>query len=122
MQLKNVYESVVQGLPRSNNAVERWHRAFNNHVSIKHPSITRLAKCILREQARFEIDIERFQTGEQARFEIDIERLQTGEQPKKKKKNYQKVDARLKRIVLSYDVNNIEEYLTRIAMNLKIGC
>ena len=59
---------------------------------------------------------------EQARFEIDIERLRTGEQPKKKKKIYENLDARLKRIVLSYDVNNIEEYLTRIAMNLKIGC
>ena len=97
----------MQDLPRSNNAVEGWHRAFNNRVSIKHPSITRLAKCILREQAR---------------FEIDIERLRTGEQPKKKKKNYENLGARLKRIVLSYDVNNIEKYLTRIAMNLKIGC
>ena len=65
-----------------------------------------LSKCILREQAS---------------FEIDIERLRTGEQPKKKKKIYQNLDARLKRMVLSYDVNNIEEYLTRIAMNLKIG-
>ena len=45
-----------------------------------------------------------------------------GEQPKKKKRIYQRLDARLKRIVLSYDVNNIEEYLTRIEMNLKIGC
>ena len=97
----------MQDLPRSNNAVGGWHRAFNNRVSIKHPSITRLAKCILREQAR---------------FEIDIERLRTGEQSKKKKKIYENLDARLKRIVLSYDVNNIEEYLTRIAMNLKIGC
>ena len=107
MQLWNVYERVMQDLPQSNNVVEGWHRAFSNRVSIKHPSITRLAKCILREQAR---------------FEIDIERLRTGEQPKKKKKIYENLDARLKRIVLSYDVNNIEEYLTRIAMNLKIGC
>ena len=106
LQLWNIYEWVMQDLPRSNNPVEGWHRAFNHHVSIKHPSITRLAKCILRGQ-----------TG----FKIDIERLRTGEQPKKKKKNYQNLDARLKRIVSSYDVNNIEEYLTRIAMNRKIG-
>ena len=70
------------------------------------PSITKLAKCILREQSR---------------FEIDIERLRAGEQPKKKKKAYANLDARFKRIALSYDVNNIEEYLTRIAMNLKIS-
>ena len=106
MQLWNVYERVIQDLPRSNNAVEGWHHAFNNRVSIKHPSITKLAKCILREQSR---------------FEIDIERLRAGEQPKKKKKVYVNLDARLKRIALSYDVNNIKEYLTRIAMNLKIS-
>ena len=51
---------------------------------------------------------------------MDIERLRAGEQPKKKKKIYENLDARLKRIVLSYDVNNIGEYLTRISMNLKI--
>ena len=107
MQLWNVYEHVIQGLLRSNNAVEEWTQTFSNRVSIKHPSITRAAKCILPEQAR---------------FEIDIERLRTGEQPKKKKKNYQNLDARLKRIMLSYDINNIEECLTRIEMNLKIGC
>ena len=64
MQLWNVYERVIQDLPQSNNAVEGWHRAFNNRVSTKHPSIIRLAKCILREQARFEIDIGRLRTGE----------------------------------------------------------
>ena len=76
LQVWNVYERVIQGLPRSNNAVEEWYLAFNNRVSIKHPSITRLAKCILREQAK---------------FEIDIKRLRTGEQPKKKKKKIIKI-------------------------------
>ena len=106
LQLWNIYERVIQDLPRSNNHIEGWHHAFNNRVSIKHPSITKLAKCILREQSR---------------FEIDIERLRAGEEPRKKKKVYANLDARLKRIALSYNVNNIEEYLTRIAMNLKIG-
>ena len=65
LQLWNIYERVIQNLPRSNYAVEGWHRASNNRVSIKHASTNRLAKCILREEARFEIDIERFRTGEQ---------------------------------------------------------
>jgi hypothetical protein len=106
LELWNVYERVIQDLPRSNNAIEGWHHAFNNRVSIKHPSITKLAKCILREQSK---------------FEIDIERLRAGEQPRKKKKVYAKLDERLKRIAASYNVDNIEEYLNRIAMNLKIG-
>ena len=67
----NTYERVIKDLPRSNSAVDVWHSTFNHRVSIKHPSITKLAKCIIREQSR---------------FEIDIERLRAGEQPKKKNK------------------------------------
>ena len=78
LQLWNIYEWVIQDLPRLNNAVGGWHRTFNNRVSTKHPSITRLAKCISHEQAR---------------FEIDIERLRTGKQPKKTKESYQNLDA-----------------------------
>ncbi|CAF1546173.1 unnamed protein product, partial [Rotaria sordida] len=85
LQLWDIYERVIQDLSRSNNAVEGWHHAFNNRVSIKHPSITKLAKCILREQSR---------------FEIDTERLRAGGQPKKKKKVYENLDGRLKRIAL----------------------
>ena len=105
LRLWNTYDRVIRDLPRSNNALEGWHNAFNNRVSIKHPSITKLAKCIIREQSR---------------FEIDIERLRTGEQPRKKKKVYADLDARLKRIAMSYHVNNIEDYLYRIAVNLKL--
>ncbi len=89
----NVYERVIQDLPRSNKTDEGGHHAFNNRVSIKHPSITKLAKCILREQSK---------------FEIDIERLRVDEQLTKKKKVYANLDARLKRIALSYDVNELE--------------
>ena len=95
LQLWNVYERVIGDLARSNNVVEGWHWTFNNRVSIKHPSITKLAICILHEQVR---------------FKTDIERLRPDEQPSKKKKIYQNPDARLKRIVLSYDVTNIDEY------------
>lgn len=38
-----------------------------------------------------------------------------------KRKKYENLDTRLKRIVLAYEVNNIEEYLTRIAINLNIS-
>jgi hypothetical protein len=38
---------------------------------------------------------------------------------KKRKKNAD-LDARLKTVTMSYDVNDIADYLSRIAMNLKI--
>ncbi|CAF4539087.1 unnamed protein product, partial [Rotaria sp. Silwood2] len=106
LQLWNMYERVIHDLPRSNNSIEGWHHAFNNRVSIKHPSIVKLTKCILREQSR---------------FEVDIERLRAGAPPQKKRKLYADLDARLKTVTLSYNIHNIDDYLNRIAMNLKIG-
>ncbi|CAF4396253.1 unnamed protein product [Rotaria sp. Silwood2] len=106
IQTWNVYDRVLQDLPRSNNSIEGWHRAFNNRVSIKHPSITKLAKCILREQAKFEIDIERIRVGQQA---------------KAKKKIYATLDSRLKRIVASYNFESVGDYLARVAANVKLN-
>jgi hypothetical protein len=94
-------------LPRSNNSVEGWHRAFNQRVSIKHPTLTKLAKCILREQTK---------------FELDIERIRVGQEPKPKKKIYATLDARLKRIVATYKFDSVNDYLARIAANVKLNC
>ena len=105
LELWNMYERVIHDLPRSNNSIEGWHQAFNHRVSIKHPSIIKLSKCIIREQSRFEVDIERLRAG-----------LPAG----KKKKKYADLDARLKTVTMSYDVNDITDYLSRIAVNLKI--
>lgn len=105
LQLWNMYERVIHDLSRSNNSVEGWDHAFNNRVSIKHPSTVKLTKCILREQSQ---------------FEVDIERLRAGALPEKKKKVYADLDARLKTVTLSYNIYDIEDYLNRIAMNLKI--
>jgi hypothetical protein len=94
-------------LPRSNNSVEGWHRAFNQRVSIKHPTLTKLANCILREQTK---------------FELDIERIRVGQEPKPKKKIYGALDSRLKRIVASYNFECVNDYLARIAANVKLNC
>ncbi|CAF4165667.1 unnamed protein product [Rotaria sordida] len=104
IQTWNVYDRVLQDLPRSNNSIEGWHRAFNNRVSMKHPTITKLAKCILREQAN---------------FEMDIERIRVGQQPKPKKKIYAALDSRLKRIVASYNFESVGDYLARVAANVE---
>ena len=102
----NVYSRVVEDLPRSNNSIEGWHRAFNNRVSIKHPTLTKLAQCIIREQSK---------------FELDIERIRIGQEPKPKRKEYANLDARLKRVVSTYNVESISDYLARIAVNVKLS-
>jgi len=86
--------------------VEGWHRAFNNRVSIKHPTITKLSKCILREQTK---------------FELDIERIRVGQEPKSKKKIYATLDSRLKRIAATYNFESVNDYLACVAANVKLN-
>ena len=106
-QLWNVYTRVVRDLPRSNNSIEGWHQAFNRRVSMKHPTLTKLANCIMREQSK---------------FELDIERIRVGQEPKPQKKIYATIDLRLKRVVASYKFESVNDYLANIAANVKLNC
>lgn len=106
VQMWNVFERVVRDLPRSDNSVEGWPRAFNNRVSIEHPTVTKLARCILREQTK---------------FEMDTERIRAGQQPKSKKKMYAALDSRLKRLVSSYSFDSVNDYLACVAVNVKLN-
>jgi len=103
VKLWNVYDLVVGDLPRSNNSIDGWHRVFSTRVSIKHPTVTKLAKCIIREQIK---------------FEMNIERIRVEQEPKPKKKIYATLDSRLKQIVASYNFESINDYLARVAANV----
>jgi len=98
-----VYDRVVGDLPRSNNSVEGWHRVFSTRVSIKYPTVTKFANCIIREQTK---------------FEMDIERIRVKQEPKPKKKIYASLDTRLKQIVASYNFESVNGYLARVAANV----
>jgi hypothetical protein len=76
-------------------------------MSIKHPTITKLAQCIIREQTK---------------FQLDIERIKVGQQPRVQKKVYATLDARLKRITASYNFESVDDYLARVAANVKLNC
>ena len=107
LHLWHVYERIILDLLQLNNIVQKWHYVFNNGVSFNHHSCSKLVQCILRQQSR---------------FEIDIERTRPCEQSKKKKKVCINLDERLKKIMISYDVkiNIVEKYLIQIAMHLII--
>ena len=90
-------------LPESNNSIEGWHNAFAKRVAILHPSVTKLAEKIRREQSK---------------FETDIAQIRQGQEPKPKKVQYQKLDERIKRFV--DDSFNVEfgEHLNGLAANM----
>jgi len=104
--LWNQYHRVENNLPRSNNAVEGWHNAFNSSVCIAHPSVARLARKLQQEQ-----------------HATSIRRIQQahGQTPAKKRKTYKRVDEAIRSMVARYDENNILAYLSDVARVLNIN-
>ena len=56
--LCNVYDTIHEDLPRTNNSVEGWHNAFNLRVGVTHPTARKLVEKIRKEQTDNEILLE----------------------------------------------------------------
>ena len=82
----NYYHETPFGLPRTNNAVEAWHRSFNASVGCQHPNIWRFITSLKREQGLVEF--------RQAKFTA-------GARPTKRRKE-QNTDRALKELVQSF--------------------
>ena len=50
LQMWNQHFMVQNGLPRTTNAVEAWHRSFGCHISCHHPSIWKFLDKLKKEQ------------------------------------------------------------------------
>ena len=46
IEMWSMYERAELGLPRTNNAVEGWHRAFQNTVGYAHPTVYKLINSV----------------------------------------------------------------------------
>ena len=102
-ELWNVHERVLQDLPRTNNLIEGWHRAFDLRVAITHPTLCRLVDRLRKEQAGNELLIDQTNAG------IALPPM---------KKKYEKVNQRLKDLVEQYDITPVLRFLRSIAHNL----
>ena len=105
IDLWNVHDRVQDDLPRTNNSIEGWHRAFDQRVGITHPTIRRLVNKIRKEQANNEITLVQLSAGVSVRLP---------------KKRYQALNMRLKEIVGNLDLNaeSFLNFLRAIAHNL----
>jgi len=63
VDLWNVHDRINDNLPRTNNSVEAWHRAFQQTVDCNHPSVFKLINHFRLEQDHVEIEIERHLSG-----------------------------------------------------------
>ena len=106
LQLWNVRDRVLHNLPRTNNSVEAWHRAFQQTVDCHHPSVYKLVEHFRREQDHCELKIERFRAGIR--------------HPEASKSKYVRLNRRLQALVPTYGTIPLEDYLRGIAHNISL--
>jgi len=99
------FERVKNDLPRTTNSLEGWHNALKGVVNKAHPSISALVVKLRLEESTVSNKVERIAAGHPAQ---------------RKKKKYQAVDERIKRVVDAYNNDNILPFLRNIAHNIAL--
>ncbi|KAL4112905.1 hypothetical protein QTP88_016624 [Uroleucon formosanum] len=86
----NCYDSVLKHQPRTNNAVEGWHHAFNSALAENHVTMWIIKTYIINLLKQ-----------EQSLQEVKMEQSLSGESSSKKRKKYNDYDERLFKIVVN---------------------
>ena len=60
----NHHHEVPQGIPRTNNAVEAWHRSYTATIGCHHPNIWKFISALKKEKGLVEITQAKFLSGE----------------------------------------------------------
>ena len=63
--LWNMYNQTLDDLPRTNNAVEGWHRSFQANVGAYHPNFWKFIDILKREQNLTQVNIAQARAGHQ---------------------------------------------------------
>jgi hypothetical protein len=100
----NVYDRVLESLPRTNNSVEGWHNGFQRSLMCSHPSLWRLIEQLQKEEG-----LQRF----------SIAQLLAG-QSVPTRKVYRTCNARITNVVGDYSNRTRLDYLRSIAHNLTL--
>ena len=106
ISLWNCYSSVIDGIPKTNNAVEGWHNAFSSLLSADHPTIWKFIDGIQQEQSLNELKVNQYLAGVS---------------PPMGRKKYRDAAKRIMKIVEKYSQRDPIEYLSSIASNLKLN-
>lgn len=104
--LWNVHDRIGSDLPRTNNSVEGWHRAFQQTLGCHHPTIYKLMEQLRAEQDFVEQKIQRHVDGFRA-------------QPSTKSK-YVQLSRRLQAVTATYSSVPLLHFLGGISHNIDI--
>ena len=101
-QTWNMFHRTDNDLPRTNNAVEGWHRGFQSHVTTCHPSFWKFTDIMKQEEGL---------------VRAGVLRNQGGHSPPPQRRGYANNHARILRIVDDYATRGRINYLRSIAHN-----
>lgn len=103
ISLWNCYDAIILDLPKTNNSVEGWHRAFCESVGATYPNIWKFINTLKKEQMMTHLKIEQIIAG-------NLNNVQ--------RRNYRDCAIRIKLIVEDYNNRNITDYLGGLAHNV----
>ena len=65
LALWNMYDQMIGDLPRTNNAVEGWHRRFQANVGAYHPNVWKFINILKQEQSLNHVNISQARASHQ---------------------------------------------------------
>jgi hypothetical protein len=104
--LWNCYDSTLDGLPKTNNAVEGWHLSFSNLLCAHHPTIWKFINGLKQEQSLNDFKINQYLAGEE---------------PPAQRRKYRECAKRITTIVQDYGQRPLLDYLVGIAYNFSLN-
>ena len=102
----NCYDSVKDGIAKTNNSVEGWHRKLPTLLGADHPTIWKFIKGLKEEQSMNEKDFNQYISG------MD---------PSTTRKTYKDIANHINNVVQDYQGRYIMDYLRGIAYNLDLN-
>ncbi|KII67076.1 hypothetical protein RF11_00980 [Thelohanellus kitauei] len=99
----NQHDSLELNLARTNNDIERWHNAFARMVQSHHHNIIAFIECLQLEQSK---------------NELRMIQLLSGNNLNHQRRVYRDENERLRRIIATYNPENISDYLRGISHNV----
>ena len=70
--LWNMYSQTLDGLPRTNNAVEGWHHSFQANVGAYHPNFWKFIDILKHEQNLTQVNIPKLKPVISQNLNVDV--------------------------------------------------
>ena len=106
IELWSMYRLAELGLPRTNNAMEGWHRAFQHTVGYAHRTVYKLINSMRLEQSH----------TQNLKSKIDA-----GKNVVRKNQKYVRVNAAIRRLIDNSNQQELLDYLRGISHNIELN-